>query len=97
MPQCVILEFRAAEGRLEDLLAALKAALPDTRAYEGCLSLDSWLDSDRSTVVLVELWESKGHFDRYLEWRAATPEFAEVMEMVEGGAPLIRHCVPAGC
>ena len=49
MSQFVVAEFHAAPGKLDDLVAALKQALPETRAYDGCLSLESWLDEQRAT------------------------------------------------
>ena len=38
MKNFVIVEFPAAEGKLEELEATLKAAAVDTRAFKGCIS-----------------------------------------------------------
>ena len=99
MSHVVIAEFHAAHGKLDDLLAALKQALPETRAYDGCLGLDSWLDEERSTVVLTEQWTSFDHYDRYLAWRAETGVLGAVATLLDGGAAgfVPRKCVPAGC
>ena len=99
MPVTVIAEFHAAPGKLDELLATLKAVLPETRAYDGCLGLDSWLDQDRSTIVLTEQWDSFDHYDRYLAWRAETGVLAAAAGLLEGGAAgfVPRKCVPAGC
>ncbi len=99
MSHFVVAEFHAAPGKLDDLIAALKQALPETRAYDGCLSLDSWLDADRSTIVLTEQWVSFDHYDRYLAWRGETGVLAAAAAMLEGGAAgfVPRKCVPAGC
>ena len=99
MPVTVIAEFHAAPGKLDELLATLKAVLPDTRAYDGCRGLDSWLDQDRSTIVLTEQWDSFDHYDRYLARRAETGVLAAAAGLLEGGAAgfIPRKYVPAGC
>ena len=99
MPVTIIAEFHAAPGKLDELLATLKAVLPETRAYDGCRGLDSWLDQDRSTIVLTEQWDTFDHYDRYLAWRAETGVLAAAAGLLEGGAAgfIPRKCVPAGC
>ena len=99
MSQFVVAEFHAAPGKLELLLATLKQVLPDTRAYDGCLGLESWLDEERSTIVLTEQWVSFDHYDRYLAWRGETGALGAVAALLEGGAAgfVPRKCVPAGC
>ena len=99
MPVTVIAEFHAAPGKLDELLAKLKAVLPETRAYDGCRGLDSWLDQERSTIVLTEQWDSFDHYDRYLAWRAETGVLAAAAGLLDGGAAgfIPRKCVPAGC
>ena len=99
MPDTVIAEFHAAPGKLDELIATLTAVLPETRAYDGCLGLDSWLDEERSTIVLTEQWESFDHYDRYLAWRGETGVLAAAAALLDGGAAgfVPRKCVPAGC
>lgn len=99
MSVVVIAEFHAAEGRLDELLAMLTAVLPDTRAYDGCLGLESWLDEERATIVLTERWDSFDHYDRYLAWRGETGALTAAAPLLEGGPAgfVPRKCVPAGC
>jgi len=99
MSQFIVAEFHAAEGKLNELLAALKQALPETRAYDGCLVLDSWLDEERATIVITEQWVSFDHYERYLDWRRETGVFDILAPMLEGGVAgfVPRKCVPAGC
>ena len=99
MPVTVIAEFHPVPGKLDEVVAALKEALPETRAYDGCLGLQSWLDEERSTIVLTEQWVSFDHYDRYLAWRVETGILGEVAALLEGGAAgfVPRRCVPAGC
>ena len=99
MSQFVVAEFHAAPGKLELLLATLQQVLPDTRAYDGCLGLESWLDKERSTIVLTEQWVSFDHYDRYLAWRGETGALGAVAALLDGGAAgfVPRKCGPAGC
>ena len=98
MSHYVIAEFHAAEGKLADLTAALRGALAETRAYDGCLNLESWLDSERNTIILTEQWVSHDHYDRYLAWRRETGVFDVLAPMLEGGTRgfVPRKCVEAG-
>ena len=41
MPVRIVAEFPAAPGKLPELSAALKAALVETRAYDGCEEVES--------------------------------------------------------
>ena len=99
MSHFVVAEFHAAPGKLAELTAALTQALPETRAYDGCLGLESWLDEQRDTIVLTEQWVSFDHYDRYLAWRGETGVLAAVATMLDGGAAgfVPRKGVPAGC
>lgn len=98
MAQFVIAEFHAADGRLNDLLGFLKEVLPDTRAYDGFIRMESWLDSDNSTVILHDWWESVGHMERYLAWRGETGVLDALAGYLEGGMAgcIIRKCEAAG-
>lgn len=99
MPVTVIAEFHAAPGKLDELIATLGTLLPETRAYDGCRGLESWLDQERSTIVLTEQWDSFDHYDRYLAWRVETGVLAAAAGLLEGGAAgfVPRKCIPAGC
>ena len=43
----VIVSFPAKEGMLDDLKETLKAALPDTRSFDGCISVDTYIISNK--------------------------------------------------
>lgn len=92
----VIAEFPAVAGRLDDLIAGLRAALPETRRFDGCRSVEVLLDEERSAVVMVEEWDSHEHYDRYLQWRYESGIPAEVAETIVGGPEgmVIRKCTP---
>ena len=60
-------------GRLDDFKQVLRQALPDTRAFSGCRSVQVLEDQDRSgQITLLEEWDSKDDQLRYMGWRAET-------------------------
>ncbi len=62
----------AAEG-----VAALRSLLPDTRAFDGCITVRLLVSQDDpSHAVLVEEWESRGQYEGYLKWRGAQRDTA---------------------
>jgi heme oxygenase (mycobilin-producing) len=51
--------------------AELHAILTDTRAFEGCLSVDVLIDTaDPTHIIAVEKWASEEHDAAYRAWRA---------------------------
>lgn len=72
MKTLAIAEFPAKRGKLEELEASLRAALPDTRSFDGCISIETYLHQETETFTLIEYWESPEHYQRYLDWRIET-------------------------
>ncbi len=50
----IIAEFPAKAGKRDELEAALRAALPDTRGFDGCRDIKVFHDAERDTFVLIE-------------------------------------------
>ena len=44
MKNLVIVSFPAKEGMMNDLKEMLKNALPDTRSFDGCISVDTYIE-----------------------------------------------------
>ena len=83
--------MKAKPGTGNDLLAKFKEILPDTRSYDGCLGLDTYQDQDDpDTLVLVQKWDSRQHYEKYFGWRQETGAFDELAAAVEG-PPSIRY------
>src|SRR5665213_2507123 len=71
--QTVTLLFPCQPGKGKDLLEILTSALVETRAYDGCVSVETFVDSDQpDTVVLIEKWDSRAHNEKYMTWRIET-------------------------
>ena len=58
-PLALVVEFRAAPGRADDLRAALLELTVATRAEDGCLRYDLHVDVvDPDVLVFYEVWAS---------------------------------------
>jgi len=86
----VILEITAKNGSAEDVMTMLQMCLPDTRSYDGCGDVTVNFNKDTLTFVLVEYWESKSHYERYLAWRKETGVFGDLVSLLET-EPSIRY------
>ena len=70
MANSMILTIPVKPESLNDFLGAMKEALPDTRAFEGCQHVDVWSSEDEpGKVMLLEIWETKAHQEKYFAWR----------------------------
>ncbi len=71
--QKVTLRFPCQPGMGSVLLEGLAATLAETRSYDGCHSVEVFVDADNpDNVLLVEEWETRGHQEKYMEWRVST-------------------------
>ena len=90
MAVTIILEIQAKKGTGNDFLAMMKGILPETRSYDGCIGLNVYQNQDDSDVmVLVENFESKAHYEKYLAWREETGVLQQLGAALEG-PPSIR-------
>jgi quinol monooxygenase YgiN len=90
MPKIVIAEFPAQRDKAPQVEATLKEALVDTRAFDGCIRIDTYFEEAAATFVLIEEWQSFEHYDRYLQWRMETG-LADLLDtLLEGGAQSFR-------
>jgi quinol monooxygenase YgiN len=80
----VLLEVRIKDGCHDKLKAAFVELLPDTRSRDGCISLYITKDQDDpSKLIIVEMWETRGHYDRYLQWRTERGDMEVLGELME--------------
>ncbi len=88
MSVSVILEATVKE--MDAFEAFLLKVLPATRSYEGCEGLTVHRNLDEpANVVLIEHWESRPHYDKYLAWRDETGVLGQLAALLEG-PPNIR-------
>jgi quinol monooxygenase YgiN len=54
----------------DEMCARLVDMLPETREFPGCRSVNAYRsDEDPNRIMLIEEWDSKEDYDKYLAWR----------------------------
>ena len=69
MAVMVTVEIKFKPEAAEKMLETMKAALVDTRAYEGCQELKSYYEADTHSLLMVEIWDSAEAQQAYMGWR----------------------------
>jgi len=81
----ILLSGKAKDGQMSELLSLFKEILPETRSYEGCISLDMLVDEDiEGNFTLNEVWETRDHYQTYFNWRVETGVLDKIVALVEG-------------
>jgi len=87
----VLIEGQAKPDKIADIKSWMAKVLPDGRSYDGCQGVDAVFNmDDPGNFVVVQQWESRGHYDKYLQWRADTGEVDKLVSMLTG-PPSIRY------
>ena len=91
MSVTVLLEVQSKPENLAELKSAFKNTLPDTRAYEGCHGVDVIGNQDDScNFVLIQKWDSRQHYEKYLGWRTETGAL-EALRAMLAQPPSVRY------
>jgi quinol monooxygenase YgiN len=91
MSVMVLLEVQVKPEAVDEIKAAMKQALPDTRAFDGCQRVTMYSNQDDPTnMVLVEQWDSREHYEKYLAWRTETGMMDQVGAILSA-PPSIRY------
>ena len=73
MSHTVMVEFPCAPGKGPEFLSLLLTALTDTRAFDGCQLIETYVDHDNpDLIVLWEKWAQRSNQEAYMAWRAET-------------------------
>ena len=87
----VILEVQAKPGTGDEVVAFFRSILPETRAYEGCTSVDALQNSDDAdNMVVVEVWDSHEQYEEYLAWQRERGT-SDRLKQILAEPPSIRH------
>ena len=90
MAVMVLVEAQAKPDQLIDLQELMRDGLSDTRGYDGCIGLTTYINQgDDCNMVLVETWESREQYEKYLAWRQETGFLDKITEML-ASEPSIR-------
>tara|TARA_B100000886_G_scaffold340421_1_gene309859 strand:- start:363 stop:656 length:294 start_codon:yes stop_codon:yes gene_type:complete len=84
MSVLVNLEIPVKKERIEDFFEYLRNVLVDTRAYNGCIRLETYLEIENSTVLLIEEWDRIENQEAYMQWRAETGLLEALSEFLDG-------------
>lgn len=91
MSVVVLLEMQVKPEAVAEVKASLKAILPDTRSYAGCQGIDIYSNLDNGgNLVFYERWESRDHYQKYLNWRTETGVLSQLVSKL-AGPPNIRY------
>ena len=94
MSHTVIVDFTCPEGVGEAFLPGLIDLLVDTKAFEGCESVETYTDSDNpDRILLWEKWATRENQEAYLAWRTET---GMVENLAAAGVSLVQvlHLTP---
>ena len=91
MSVTVLLEMQVKPDAVGEMKSNLKKMLPDTRAFDGCQSIDIYGNTeDSGNLVFYERWESRKHHESYMAWRRETGAMDQAAAMLVG-TPSIRY------
>ena len=85
MAVTVLVELSAKPDCIDALQDLWRDIMADTRAYDGCIDIYVYeKQGEPGNFVLIENWDSKEHYDRYLAWRGDTGLVEQVTAMCSG-------------
>ena len=91
MSTTVLSELQVKPEEVDEMISYLKEILPDTRVYEGFQSIEVQQNQEDSfNLVLVEKWDSRQHYEKYLGWRIETGVIDKLGSMLSQ-PPSIRY------
>ena len=89
MKTIVIVEVKAKQGSVDDLLKTFSKFTPVARSTEGNISLDLIRDQDDpDTIILYEIWESRNHYEKYLAHFEELGKRKVLDALIEGDASI---------
>lgn len=93
MKNLVIVSFPAKPETINNLKETLKSALPDTRNFDGCISVKTFIEESANIIHLIEDWETLEHQQKYLAWRIETGLLDLLEPLLEGGASSLKATI----
>ena len=88
----VNLQLKVKNGLESKFIEELNIILKETRSYEGCHAVYFVRNQDDpSNLEFFSKWDSKQHYDNYLQWRIDSGVMEEVANKYLDGEPLWRY------
>ena len=89
MSVMVTVELPTKRDKLGEFLNLLKEALVTTRGFKGCQKVDTFVDEDKPSILLVELWDAPKDQEAYMAWRLETGLLETIAPFISED-PIIR-------
>ncbi len=88
----VNLQLRIKKGLEAGFIEELNVLLKETRAYEGCHGVYFIQNLDDPTnLEFFSKWDSREHYEKYLQWRVDSGVLEDVSERYGDGDPVWRY------
>lgn len=92
MPVTVTLGLQIKLDKLDEFKQAIKAAIPDTRAFSESISIRVLEDQDKpGAITLLEVWDTKEDQTKYIAWRTETGFMDALAGMLESEPVIVYH------
>ena len=86
----VTFDVRAKAGQENALRTLFDETLPDTRKFEGCISVAIYSENNHpDNIFMVEEWASKSAYEKYLAWRGERGDIEKLVKLIQR-EPVIR-------
>ncbi len=86
----VILDMPVKTDCVDKIQEWMKSNLPDTRGFEGFVSLNVTLNQDDpQNIVIVEQWDTRKHYEDYIAWRTERGDM-DILATMMAGEPSFR-------
>ena len=80
------IDLNVQPDKMDEFLALMIEAAPDTRAWEGCRMFDIYVDENRpGRVVFYEIWDTKEQQQEYISWRGESGFNAKLAPFMAAG------------
>ena len=91
MSTFVLIGGQGKPDKIADIKSWMTEVLPHGRSYDGCQGVDALFNmDDPGNFVVMQQWESRGHYEKYLQWRSDTGGVARLVSMLTE-PPSIRY------
>ena len=88
----VNLQLRIKKGLESEFIEELNVLLKETRAYEGCHAVYFVQNQDDpSNLEFCSKWDSRQHYENYLQWRIDSGILEDVSNRYGDGDPVWRY------
>ena len=86
----IVVTLKISEGNQQTVFDLLESemGLPTTKAYDGCITLETTYNPSSNTLVIIEEWETYEKYGTYLKWREEEDDskaLASLLDLLEGG------------